>query len=142
MHNDQPVPGKIYNLTGGTGTPAISNGNSWKESEVGGEADVTAKIKARIEKFVDIVTTLNFEYYKANGYTFESPPKASAEYGTRYAKIVKTGSGVHSFIDLKNGNILKAATYKSPAKNGVRGNIFADDYGRSCINEHGTNYLR
>lgn len=31
---DRPEPGKIYALTGGPDTPALSNGNTWAESEV------------------------------------------------------------------------------------------------------------
>lgn len=34
MEKDRPEYGKQYALTGATGTKAISNGNSWKESEV------------------------------------------------------------------------------------------------------------
>ncbi len=34
MNQDKPEYGKQYRLTGGTGTPAISNGNTWAESEV------------------------------------------------------------------------------------------------------------
>lgn len=35
MENEnRPIPGRIYALTGATGTPAISNGNTWAESEV------------------------------------------------------------------------------------------------------------
>ncbi len=138
----RPEPGKQYRLTGGTGTPAISNGNTWAESEVGGEADVTAKIKARIDQYIQIVDQYNLDYYARNKFTFESAPKAEAEYGSRYAKIRHPGRGVHSFIDMKNGDILKAASYKAPAKNGVRGNIWSEDIGRSVINEHGCNYLK
>jgi hypothetical protein len=31
---DRPESGKLYALTGGTGDKCISNGNTWKESEV------------------------------------------------------------------------------------------------------------
>lgn len=34
---DRPVPGKVYQLTGGEGVAAISNGNTWAESEVGSD---------------------------------------------------------------------------------------------------------
>ena len=34
MADDVPTEGKIYRLTGGPGVRAISNGNSWAESEV------------------------------------------------------------------------------------------------------------
>jgi hypothetical protein len=47
-----------------------------------------------------------------------------------YYKVIKEGSGVHSFIvkedglKFKKGDILKAATFKAPAKNQARGNLF------------------
>ena len=31
---DEPEAGKVYSLTGGTGTPSIANGNTWAESVV------------------------------------------------------------------------------------------------------------
>lgn len=31
---DKPEEGKVYALTGGTGSRCIANGNTWKESEV------------------------------------------------------------------------------------------------------------
>lgn len=64
-----------------------------------------------------------------------------AEYGRRYVKI-SVGNTVHSFIELETGNILKAATYKAPAKNGVRGSIWSDDCGASVIDWYGTKYLK
>lgn len=57
-----------------------------------------------------------------------------AEAGRKYIKVIAGGS-VHSFIALednakfgfKKGDILKAATYSSPATNFARGNLFALD---------------
>jgi hypothetical protein len=34
IKKDKPEDGKVYALTGGPGDRCISNGNSWKESEV------------------------------------------------------------------------------------------------------------
>ena len=34
MKKEHPLPGRQYQLTGGTGEKCISNGNTWKESEV------------------------------------------------------------------------------------------------------------
>ena len=34
IKKDKPEEGKVYTLTGGRGTSCISNGNTWKESEV------------------------------------------------------------------------------------------------------------
>jgi len=54
------------------------------------------------------------------------------EAGRKYIKVIAGGS-VHSFIVLedtvkfKKGDILKAATYSSPATNFIRGNLFALD---------------
>ena len=56
---------------------------------------------------------------------FLSTYEISVEYLKRYARIVKTcksSRSVHSFVDLRTGDILKAASWKAPAK-GVRGNV-------------------
>lgn len=71
--------------------------------------------------------------------------KLTVEPGRRYAKIVRsysTGSGrsVYCFVDMTNGNVLKAETWRKPAKH-ARGNIFTTDFGASGINPHGANYL-
>jgi hypothetical protein len=56
------------------------------------------------------------------------------EVGSKYLKVV-TGSSVHSFICLKDmgkftkGDILKAASWRSPAKNFPRGNVITRKYG-------------
>ena len=42
---DEPVPGKIYKLTGSTGDPCIAAGNTWAES-------VVDPIKENIRKLV------------------------------------------------------------------------------------------
>lgn len=57
------------------------------------------------------------------------------DFGTKYIKVVKKGNStsVHSFVYIgengkfKFGDILKAATWKAPATNFVRGNIFEED---------------
>lgn len=79
-------------------------------------------------------------------------PEITHETGKRYVRIVKrernpqTGElcergSAFCFIDTTNGDILKAAGWKAPAK-GKRGSIFSDDRGRSAITEHGAVYLR
>jgi hypothetical protein len=47
---------------------------------------------------------------------------------------------VYCFVDLTNGDILKAATWKAPAKH-ARGNILAVDP-MSAVGIGGANYLR
>ena len=115
----------------------------------------------RLNDYVALVTELNADYWTRNGFTFAPAPVASVSIGRRYAKIMtiegsyfKTSPfreykeegfhtcSVHTFVDMTNGDILKAGSWKAPAPNGVRGNIFSDDLGRSVINEHGANYLK
>jgi hypothetical protein len=65
------------------------------------------------------------------------------EKGRRNARIVISGRAqrsVYCFIDLTNGNILKAAGWKAPAPNGVRGNIA--NGAASCCGWNGCEYLR
>jgi hypothetical protein len=73
--------------------------------------------------------------------------------GKKYARIVRrdkwpdqepSGGSAHCFIDLDNGNILKADGWKRPAPQ-IRGNIFAEDFdigvGRA-VGEFGAAYLK
>ena len=51
--------------------------------------------------------------------------------GKKYLRIVKSMPGgsrsVHSFVEVATGDIWKAASWKAPAKNFPRGNIYNDD---------------
>lgn len=48
--------------------------------------------------------------------------------GSKYVKIITTSGGgsrsVYCFVEKENGNIWRAASWKSPARNFVRGNVF------------------
>jgi hypothetical protein len=99
-------------------------------------------IQAALTKFVDSVQVMQDEYMGKN---FPSLGREliTVERGKRYAKLVCASAGaryVYCFVDLTNGDILKAATWKAPAKH-ARGNILADDP-ISAVNAHGANYLR
>ena len=101
----------------------------------------------RLEQYVAMVQEKNNHYWKINEFTFSEPPIVSAWIATKYAKIVKEDANpggqtmVHSFVNLNNGDILKG-NWNAPVKNGVRGNIFADDIGASVVTEHGPMYLK
>jgi len=76
-----------------------------------------------------------------------------AEFGTRYIKINKvsedkdpaTGKpnscSAWAFIDRSNGDVLKPANWKAPAK-GARGNIFDESNGLKTMGPYGPAYLR
>lgn len=68
----------------------------------------------------------------------------SYEVGKRYARLITviydTQRSAYGFVDLTNGDLLKAAGWKSPAK-GKRGNIFAPNPLAGCTH-YGMAYNR
>lgn len=71
--------------------------------------------------------------------------RITAEPGRRYVRLVKTddfGSGsCYCFVDKTNGDVLKAASWKAPAKH-PRGNIFDSDNGLASMCPYGAAYMR
>jgi len=61
---------------------------------------------------------------------YDSIDKFGVEFepGSKYVKIVTISAGgsrsVHSFVEKSNGVIWRAASWKAPAKNFPRGNVF------------------
>lgn len=87
-------------------------------------------IQTRIGQFITNLQIMYNDMY-AKRFSNLQPPTFDAEYGRKYARIVETrhggsGGSVYCFIQLDNGDILKAAGWKAPAK-GKRGNIWNDD---------------
>lgn len=73
-----------------------------------------------------------------------TPPSLTIEPGSRYIRVVKndshgTSRSVYCFVDKNTGDILKAASWKAPAK-GVRGNV-TDHASKSC-GTSGAHYRR
>jgi hypothetical protein len=117
----------------------------------------------RIYEYINVVQEMNDNHWKVMGYTFGPAPEVDVIFGKKYAKVVcmnrhyvtgdpavvgkentKVAYGqttVHSFVNMENGDILKGS-WKAPVKNGVRGNINADDVGADRINEYGPIYLK
>jgi len=66
-------------------------------------------------------------------------PSLSTMYGRRYVRIVREDSSgsrsAHAFVDRTNGDVMKAASWKGPAKNFARGNIY--DAARPGVTEYG-----
>ena len=64
----------------------------------------------------------------------------SIKFGRRYAKLVRSCGSVYCFVDMTNGDVLKAATWRAPAKH-ARGNLFAPDGGMGCMGPYGAAYM-
>ncbi len=102
-----------------------------------------ANFEGRLAGFVAIMQGLTDDDYKRN-YPNQHPPRYEVDpKGIRYKRIVQQdldadghalrwGGSAHAFVDTTNGNVLYPAGYKGPAKH-ARGNIFADDNGRSAL---------
>ena len=107
-------------------------------------------MKNKIEAWVERCQHLMDKYYAKN---FPSLCRQVLviNWGKRYAKIVRTetedgktkpfSKSVWAFVDMTNGNILKPASWKSPAKH-ARGNVEDDQEGMGWIGPHGPAYLR
>ena len=54
---------------------------------------------------------------------------------------IVSGSGCHSFVDIATGDVLKAASWKTPAKH-ARGNIYDECNGLKGMGPYGPAYLR
>lgn len=82
------------------------------------------------------------KYYSDNEYKMDVP-QISIGGGRKYIKIVRADNqtSVHCFINAENGDVLKAASWKAPAKH-ARGNIFKEDNGLNCMSQFGAAYLR
>lgn len=128
-----------------------------RKTDKRGDGMTTDTIKELLNDYVAMVQgkvnaswRAKHDYWERNGLktSLGEPNTITVEMGRKYAKVVKVANGenwtegeVHSFVDMENGNILKAGSWKAPQINGVRGNISADDSGASVVDEHGAKYL-
>lgn len=109
-------------------------------------------LRAKVVETLDnqmlpLLQTMRDEYYKKN-YTNLTPELITISYGNKYAKFIKRYAGdtygcVYFFVNLENGDILKAASWAAPAKH-ARGNIFTSpNYGvGNVVGVYGATYLR
>jgi len=99
---------------------------------------------AALANFVSLAQALIKASHERRGFTFPYDV-LSVMPGKRYIRIVSNrqpsgGRSVYCFVDRTNGDVLKAASWKAPAKH-ARGNIYASDPVAGCT-EYGGAYLR
>lgn len=104
---------------------------------------MTQERRAQIEQFLDDARQIVRAYY-ARQYPTVALPAMSLRFGRRYVKVVidhGDGASVWAFIDLENGDILKPASWRAPARH-ARGNLDDPNRGLSRITPFGPEYLR
>jgi len=113
-----------------------------KVAEVGQVAD-KATVDRAIGDFVKSAQKTLDAYNKKQGYNTKT--ELSIAWGRRYAKIIKSDSGgqqsVFGFVDRINGNLLKAASWKAPAKH-ARGNVLDKSTWQGSHGPWGMAYMR
>jgi hypothetical protein len=98
-----------------------------------------------LETFVEGCAKIYNDYMDAH---FPNNKRDTFEYttGPKYIRVVKRdgyhgGRSVHCFVDRANGDVLKAAGWKAPAKH-ARGNILDEHNGLARMKWTGPEYLR
>ena len=109
------------------------------------KSEMIRRVLTFTQKCEELVQT----HFMERGYK-HSTPYIKARFGRRYAKLVEheiqksDGEArrvrVYCFIDMTNGNILKAATWNAPAKH-ARGSIMKEDFGMSVMTPYGAPYM-
>lgn len=91
------------------------------------ETIATPVTTEEINAFVAAVSKRHNEGLKAAYPTCEANWETiSGHPGTRYTKLKTSRGSAFAFVDMTNGDILKAASWKAPAKH-ARGNIRVGD---------------
>ena len=101
--------------------------------------------EAALAQFIQKAQAM-LDEYMAKRFAILGRKVLSVEKGRKYARVVVQyadprfgGRSVYCFVDLQTGAVLKAASWKAPAKH-ARGSIFADNP-LTGVNPYGANYL-
>jgi hypothetical protein len=114
----------------------MNNNTTTTENPTGELVTVdTSQFKSWFKGITDICDT-----YMAKNFPNNPKDVMAFSEGRRYIRITRGGSA-HAFIDRKNGDVLKPASWKAPAKH-ARGNIFDVDNGLKFMGPYGPAYLR
>ena len=76
----------------------------------------------------DLIVADYAKFLKELDYSEKDKFGVEFETGKKYVKIVTISGGgsrsVYCFVEKENGNIWRAASWKAPARNFIRGNVF------------------
>jgi hypothetical protein len=115
-------------------------------------AQLSPEFEQKVEAFLAEVNAAKDEYNTANGFTFIKGERVQVAGGTKYLKLetveansrvsrvwgfISTVDGTLHGAPVKVGDLLKAATWKAPAKH-ARGNILD---GTARYGPYGPEYL-
>ena len=100
---------------------------------------MTPQFKEKFETFYIGVQKIHNDYMDKY---YLNNPKDTFSYteGKRFVKIICRTSA-HTFVDLSNGDVLKPASWNTPAKH-ARGNIFDEFNGLKYMTQFGPMYLK
>lgn len=99
-----------------------------------------ADFDTALASFVEGCKRITGEHYTKN-FPKLSPPTWQVDRLQKRVRISQPGHGVHCFIDIATGDVLKAASWSTPAKH-ARGNIFDEHNGLNRMGPYGPAYLR
>jgi hypothetical protein len=103
-------------------------------SPLASKSDILAALEAVLVKINDA-----FDIHYRKTFTYLKAPLVKIDGdGRKYLRVSTVGTQVSAyfFIDLSNGDVLKAASYKAPKLNFPRGNLFKGDV-LSALTPHG-----
>lgn len=88
------------------------------------------------ENFNNALTTFLASAQEKVDTFYKGEARLTTTVGRRYVRVVRVLYGnqqsAHCFVDRTTGDVLKASSWKAPAK-GARGNIFNDDHGMGAV---------
>lgn len=117
-------------------------GTAWRH-EPRKAAAVDPQLQKAVKEFVLHAQRTIDDHFKKN-YEGMEAPKLSIMWGRKYARIVKNdrgGRSVFGFVDTTNGDLLKAESWKRPARH-ARGNVYDKSTWQSSHSPWGMAYLR
>ncbi len=96
-----------------------------------------ANFAEKFDSFVVGCNKIKADYNSSKSYQAEHA--ITVNKGRKYMKLVEARGGGYCFVNRENGDVLKAASWASPAK-GARGNIFDGANGLARMGPCGAAY--